>query len=641
MKKILLGALVLAVATSAAFVFLKKATVHSSRCVELVPGNTLFFAHVSDYQRSLKRWPQTALAQIWAEPEMQAFLAKPREKAPGFNAWEQRWDQIKQIVPGEAFLAVTSIDGPQPKVIAGFSFSGKKADVAALLAQPHDELKKAWPAGKSDLSNYHGSDIETFTYQDGTNQTVTVAETYHGDWYFIANDTELLHSTIDAASRESSSPDSLGSQALYKKTVAHLPAEEDVVLFSQLGTVTDRLVTLLKASGQTPDPKQIEELKNIQAIAWGTKIEGAQFRDTVFVLSPNEKPGVPMPRNAIALTAPDTVLYFATGIPPLGNMAQAPTSSQAALATILPSLQAMETALARKQLKWSDFGDAFGPEFSTVLDWPVESAQPSPVFALDVRDAAKAKGFVDAFAEVSAGATPWGRKEENGVTIYQGAPAPNSLIPIAPTMAVTDRFLLLGFNEDTVKQGLARLKSGKAVLSQNGAYQEASKTVKPPTASFGYLDLKALFERAYGTFRPFIAMSLAFNAEAGKYLDASKLPGTETISKHLSPSIFSRTASPEGSVYESVGPLTFHQVILGGFGGGIIAAYPMLENSIGAGGGFKLDPKLLQPNSTAPSKPAKRRSPSTPIPPDSQGNSAPAPTNSTPAGQVSTPKPEQ
>jgi len=345
-----------------------------------------------------------------------------------------------------------------------------------------------------------------------------------------------------------------------------------------------------------------------------------------------------MPRNAMALTAPDTVLYYATGVPPLGNVAQAPASSQAALAALLPSLSAMETTLANKGLKWSDFEVAFGPEFSTILDWPLESAQPSPVFALDVKDAAKAKGFVDAFAEVSGGTAPWGRKEENGVTTYQSTPAPNSLIPIAPTLAVTDHFLLLGFNGEAVKQALTRLKSGKANISQSGAYQEASKAVKPPTGSFGYLDLKALFERSYGTFRPFIAMSLAFNPEAGKYLDASKLPGTETISKHLSPSVFSKSISPEGATYESVGALTFHQVVLGGFGGGIIAAYPMLESTIGAGGGFKLDPKLLQPSPAAPSVPKNRPAPTTPIPSDSQGNTAPTPANPTPAGPDSTPK---
>ena len=50
------------------------------------PGGDDFLRAVSRSSPNPERWPQTALAQIWAEPEMQAFLAKPREKAPGDEA---------------------------------------------------------------------------------------------------------------------------------------------------------------------------------------------------------------------------------------------------------------------------------------------------------------------------------------------------------------------------------------------------------------------------------------------------------------------------------------------------------------------------------------------------------------------------
>ena len=44
-------------------------------------------------------------------------------------------------------------------------------------------------------------------------------------------------------------------------------------------------------------------------------------------------------------------------------------------------------------------------------------------------------------------------------------------------------------------------------IAQTPAYQGAAKAVGQPTSGFGYLDLKTLFERSYGTMRPFIAMS--------------------------------------------------------------------------------------------------------------------------------------
>jgi hypothetical protein len=59
---------------------------------------------------------------------------------------------------------------------------------------------------------------------------------------------------------------------------------------------------------------------------------------------------------------------------------------------------------------------------------------------------------------------------------------------------------------------------------QFARYTSAAATVVAPTATFGYIDLRGLVERAYGTFRPFLLMSLAFMPEAGQYIDAGKAP---------------------------------------------------------------------------------------------------------------------
>jgi len=609
MKKIFVGFFILVAAISVAFVFLKKASTHRSRAADLVPAETIFFANFPDLHRTAARWPQTALALIWAEPEMQKFLEKPRSKAPGMKIWQKKLDQIVQVAPGEAFFAVTSIDGPQPKMIAGFSFSGRKADVAALLAEPHNALKAAWPAGKSDLATYGGTEIETFTYQ---NQTV--AESFRGDWYFVSNDLDLLHSTMDASSRESN-PNSLSAQDIFKQATAPLPAARDSLLFTQLGALSERLLSLMAASGQAVNTKEIADLKKIRAIAWGTKIEGSQMRDAIFLLCPGEKPKEAMPLNGAVLTAPETVLYYVMGVPAKTELPK----YAMALSAFIPGLQGMDGALAAHGLASSDFGKAFGPEFGTVMDWKPDTMQPSTLFALDVRDAAKAKGFADAFTSGSPGGVEWGRQESGGVTIYQ-APS-EGILALSPTIALTDRFFVIGLSPETARQGLARLKKGQAAILQNSAYQTAVKSVNPPTAGFGYLDLKSLFERSYGTFRPYVAILLAFSPEAGKYLDATKLPGTESISKHLGPCVYSQSDSAEGTLMESTGPLTFHQVLIGSFGGALTAAFPMIENAMA--GGLKLDPSLLQMKPGSPAAPALPAAPATPTAPAPPASPAP------------------
>jgi|GEM_PF-380850 len=582
MKKVIPGVILLvAVAVAAAFLLFKKAPVHHTPAVELAPAETLFFVHFPDVKRTTARWPKTGLAQIAAEPEVQAFLAKPRANAPQMKMLEEKLSQIDKLDPGEGFLAVTSIDGSAPHFIAGLSFAGSKADAEALLAEPRAELKKAYPAGKSDVTMQGQTQIETFTYED-----TTIGEAIQAGWYLVSNDMELLRHTLDVPA-QGLGQKALASNDLYKKSTSHLPGDGEVVLFAQVGVLTERLVSLLVASGQTLDPKQIADLKKIQAVAFGTKFEGEQMRDTLFLLSSGSTTEAPLARNSLAFTSPGTFLSYMTTVPATIEIPE----SSLVLGAMLPGFSAVEKGLADKGLKWSDFGKAFGPEFGVVGNWVEHAAQPSVLLALDVRDAAKARSFVEVFTGGLAGSAAWGSKEEHGTTIFQ-SPAAGGLVPIAPTVALTDKFLVVGFSEPDIVAALAQLKTGKAAITAVPAFGQMAKSVGTPTAGFGYLDMKALFEHSYGVLHPFLAMSLAFNPESAKYVDAGKLPKAEVIGKHLTPSIYSQSVTSEGTLVESVGTLTFNQVLVGTVGGALIAAYPMIESTLGSG--FKLDPNTFQ-----------------------------------------------
>ena len=102
---------------------------------------------------------------------------------------------------------------------------------------------------------------------------------------------------------------------VYMPAEWRIPAEGEVVMFAQVGTLTERLISLLTAAGQAPDPKQIADWKKIQAIAWGTKFEDAMMRDTLFILSPGSAVEQPLAQNALALSDPNTVLTYSTTMP--------------------------------------------------------------------------------------------------------------------------------------------------------------------------------------------------------------------------------------------------------------------------------------------------------------------------------------
>ena len=595
MKKARVVLVVLLLVAVGVFVVFKKTIGAHVPAALLVPGETVLFVDVPNLPRTALRFPQTGLAKILAEPEMQKFLEKARTAGGPVGAMDAKVAQLLRLAPREVFVAVTSIEGTTPKWVAGCAFIGWKKDAVALLEEPRAEWKKAWPAGKSDIATHGAAEVETFTYGEAV-----LAEAFQGEWYLVSNNVDLLHTTLDAAALPQGSPSALGTKDVFKKATAPLPGEGDALVFAQLGSLTERITSLLVASGQAPDPQQLADLKRMQAVAWGTKMEGEQIRDTIYLMAPGGVKETPLALHALGLQTADTFLSYVLKLPEKIEM----PDSAGLVGGYLPMLAPMEKALAAKGLAWADLGKAFGPELGVIADWPLKDGQPSAVVGLDVRDAVKARAFVEVFTGEAAGTPPWGRAEKDGVTTFQGPPG-DALVALAPTLALGEKFLVLGLSAEGVEAAVARWQKAPPRV---WTIQE----VTAPTAGFGELDMKTLFERSYGTMRPLLAMSLAFSADAGKYIDAGKLPGTETISRHLTPSIYSQSTTPDGTLVQSVGTLTFNQVLIGAIGGGIYSAYPMIESTLA--NGLKLDPGIFPTAPPPPPDPAPDASPPPPQP---------------------------
>ena len=591
MKKILFSLVVLvAVATAALVVYKRTIGAHVPAAL-LVPGETLLFVDVPNVPRTALRWPKTGVAQVFAEPEMRQFLQKSQAQDGLMKSLDEKLAQWLRLAPREVFVAVTAIDGPTPKWIAGCAFLGRKKAAVALLAEPRAALKAAWPAGRSDLGTHGTTEVETFTFGDSV-----VAEAFQGEWYLVSNDVALLHRTLDAAALPNGAADALGTREIFKKATAPLPADGDTLVFAQLGTLTERVKSLLVASGQAVEPQQLAEFQRMQAVAWGTKLEGTQVRDTIYLLAPGGTTEAALPRSALALSAAETFLYYGMALPAKIEI----PASTGLLGGYLPMLAPLEKALAEKGLTWADLSVAFGPELGVVADWDAEDPSPSVLLALDVRDPVKARAFVDAFTGSAPGTAAWGRAEIDGATLFQ-SPTGSGLLAVSPTLALTGKFLVLGLSPAAIEMALTRLANGPAGIVQTPAYQGAVQTVGAPTSGFGYLDMKTLIERSYATLRPMLALSLATTGEGGAAFDAGKLPSSETISRHFTPSVYSQSVTAEGTLVESSGTLTFNQVAMAAIGGGVAMAYPMIESTLSSG--LKLDADLLAPPPPPPPAP--------------------------------------
>ena len=80
MKKIVSILLVIVFLAMVAAFFIHRATRYHPRGAELVPAETVFFLHLPDLRATAERFRQTELFKLGEEPEVQAFLAQPRQK---------------------------------------------------------------------------------------------------------------------------------------------------------------------------------------------------------------------------------------------------------------------------------------------------------------------------------------------------------------------------------------------------------------------------------------------------------------------------------------------------------------------------------------------------------------------------------
>ena len=103
--------LVFIVAAGAAYVYWKRPVVLGDlKAAEYLPQDAVALVEITDAPRSKTRWKETALHKIAQEPEVAAFLAKPKTLVPA-NKQLDRLQRFQKLNPKEIFIAATG-QGP-------------------------------------------------------------------------------------------------------------------------------------------------------------------------------------------------------------------------------------------------------------------------------------------------------------------------------------------------------------------------------------------------------------------------------------------------------------------------------------------------------------------------------------------------
>jgi hypothetical protein len=297
-------------------------------------------------------------------------------------------------------------------------------------------------------------------------------------------------------------------------------------------------------------------LEKMRCIAGSTRFENGKIHDVLFLGMPKLEHGGSLTRSSLTLGTKETFSYLAMLLN-LGERME--TLNQ--VATLGGAVQKVFQAFANSGVTDDDWKAAFGVELGALADWPPSAHWPSLLLTLPVMDIARAGKIIETFTRADEGAI-WTQTEKDGVRYFSKQSA-TALVAITPTIALSDRILIAGFNPVSVEEAVKRSASGSSELADSQTYKGAERLLPTPTNFFSYVDAALLYSRLDASLRPMLLMAAAFMPAITRSVDLGKLPSPEVITKHLSPIVSSQRYDRDGYLAESIGPITLDQAAIG------------------------------------------------------------------------------
>jgi len=518
----------------------------------LLPRETIFLAHVPDLNRTRDQWHHSDLYLLYREPAVQDFVRKPLLKLPKKEAASQTLRDFEQLDPKDGFFTLTSIDNNNPKIVGGFRFRGGPEDAERVIGKWRSNFLEKNPSAKREKLQYEHHEIEVVA---GT--PFALATAYDRPWFFAATDLAELKAVLDRADgRGKNAKNTLDADDSYRAAAAHMPSSYAASFYLQPKTISERLAALraaIQSSGATNERSLLEKVRSISG---AMRFENGKIHDLLFLGMPKLEQDAALTRSSLTLGTKETFFYLSM----LLNVGQKVDALNQA-AGIAGTMQKFFQTFSDSGITADDWKAAFGLELGSLADWPSNAPWPSLILTLPVIDMARASKIVEAVTRVDGNAI-WTQTEKDSVR-YFSMPSPATLIAITPTIALSNRILIAGFNPVSVEEAIKRDGSVSSELSNSQTYKTAAKLVPSPTNFFAYIDAALLYSRLDASLRPMLLMAAAFMPGMTDYVDLTRLPAAEVITKHLGPIVSSQRYDGDGYVAESVGPITLDQSAIG------------------------------------------------------------------------------
>jgi hypothetical protein len=551
MKRILFLLIAVAVAAFAGWYYWQFSQQHSIAPVAaLLPRDTIFMAQIPDFNRARDEWLHCDVYQLYREPAVQDFLSKPLVKAPKTNAVSQTVLEIEKLAPKNAFVALTSIDNNNPKIVGGFRFHGRQEEAERIIGKWRLMLMGQNSSLKREKVQYQGHEIEV-----AKAAAFSIATAYDPPWFFASTDVPELQQLLDRADRRASSPDNrLDKDDTYRAASSRRPSNYGAFFYLQPKTFSQRLAALRAAVGSTPAPGDGTMLEKVRCVTGSMRFENGKIHDVLFMGMPKLEQNTTLTRSSLSLGTKETFLYLAM----LLNLGERMDILNQAAA--FAGTKIFQT-LSDSGITAADWKAAFGIELGSLANWPSNARWPSLLITVPVADATKAGKIVEAFLRGEENGS-WTATEKDGVRYFSKQSAA-SFVAITPTIAFSDRLLIAGSDPTSVEEAIKRARSGSSELADSQTYKGADRLLPAPTNFFAYIDAAQLYSRLDASLRPMLLMAAAFVPSVAGSIDPAKIPAPEVITKHLSPIVSSQRYEGDGYVVESIGPITLDQLGIG------------------------------------------------------------------------------
>jgi hypothetical protein len=590
--------LILAAAVAAAVIwwgFYRTHHTSSLAVASLLPKQTMALVHVPDFNRSRGEWHRTDIYQLWKEPAVQEFLAKPRTKVPTQGRIGQTVNEMADLDIKDAFFAVISIEASAWKWEGGFRCAGDTTKAAKTVEEWRSRGLGANGDVKRETVEYQGRQVQTETAG-----LITLSTVWAGPWFFYSNDIENLKALLDRADgRVKDANTALSSDEAFLAASKHMPDSYAALAYGRVDGFLEKLMPQEERADTSPD--QLALVRDIHAFCATTAFDGGRIHDTVFVAMPKAAELGNLERASLPIATKDAFLYAATLLDLRKEMT--PGGRTPALGW-LGGLKTITDALAASGVTLEEWKSAFGAELGLIGSWTTNSQFPSLLAAIPVKDSAKANHIFSALAAGPSADAAWTHREKEGVHYFSSGSG-LQLFSFSPTIGLSDRMLIVGPDAAAIEGAMKRSAAGASELAAARNFQNAERAVPTAQQAFVYLDLALIYARFDATLRPLLAMSAAFLPAMSDTVDVNKLPPAEVITKHLSPIVMSQSYRGDGYVAESVGPVPFYQTVVGAVTAGMAASMIYRQQS----------QPLLSPK-MGPLTPAASASPS-PSPDDS------------------------